>query len=50
MSADDDEMHACETSHKGEKSNGYTMQFKQDVIIYVNENSNRSAEKDLKLT
>ena len=32
-----------ETSHRGEKSKGYTMQFKQNVVRYANENSNRSA-------
>ena len=32
---------SAETSHKGKKKKEYNMQFKQDVVRYANENSNR---------
>ena len=40
---------SAETSHKREKRKGYTMQFKQDVVRYANENSNRSAATRFKV-
>ena len=39
----------AETSHKREKRKRYTMQFKQDVVRYSNENSNRSAATRFKV-
>ena len=40
---------SAETSHKGEKRKGYTIQFKQDIVRYSNENSNSSAATRFKI-
>ena len=39
---------SAETFHKGEKRKGYTIQFKQNVARYPNENLNRSAASRFK--